>query len=124
MSDEQVVQARVKVTAFGAGNPWVGLIAKYTDAQNYTYVTLRKSGRISLRYLVDGAIHAAGEANYPVTPGTWYTLRYEQPGFGTRVFVNDQLVLQGQGTAGQKNRVGLMTYRATAEFDDFTAHQP
>lgn len=124
MSDEQVVQARVKITGFGAGNPWVGLIAKYTDAQNYTYVTLRKSGVISLRYLVDGAIYSAGEANYPVIPGTWYKLRYEGVGFHSRVFVNDQLVLQGNPTAGQKGRVGLMTYRATAEFDDFTAYQP
>jgi hypothetical protein len=124
MSDEQVVQARVKITAFGSGNPWVGLIAKYTDVQNYTYVTLRKSGQISLRYLVDGGIHIAGEANFPVTPGTWYTLRYEQVGFGARVFVNDQLVIWSNGTAGQKGRVGLMTYRATAEFDDFTAYQP
>jgi hypothetical protein len=124
MSDEQVVQARVKVTAFGSGDPWVGLIAKYADAQNYTYVTLRKSGKIFLRYLAGGIIQGVAEANYPVTPGVWYTLRYEQVDGRARVFVNDQLVIDGAGTGGPKGRVGLMTYRATAEFDDFTAYQP
>jgi hypothetical protein len=65
-----------------------------------------------------------GKVNYPVTTGTSYTLRLERVGFYTRVFVNGELQINGGPSAEVKGRVGLMTYRLTAEFDDFVAYQP
>jgi hypothetical protein len=127
-SDEHVVQARVRVTAFGGGDPWVGLIARYIDPQNYFYVTLRKSGEVRLRYLVDGdGPYEIGRMQIPVTPGTWYTLRCEHVFGQFRVYVDGKLVIQGtQGLLppALKGKVGLMTYRTAAEFDDFVSYQP
>jgi hypothetical protein len=48
------------------------------------------------------------------------------------VFVNDQLLISTNADPGpvnpgvewQKGRVGLVTYRATADFDNFLAYQP
>jgi hypothetical protein len=41
------------------------------------------------------------------------------------VYVNGELVLEGPNHWMLPNgRVGLMTYKAAAEFDDFLAYQP
>ena len=125
-TDDHVVQVRVRINEFGGGaDPWVGVIARYADPQNYTYVALRRSGQIMLRYWLDGdGPFEIDRVPFPVTPGTWYTIRYENLFWESRVYVNDRLVLQGFATRGKKGKVGLMTYRAAAEFDDFRAYQP
>ena len=83
------------------------------------------AGQIMLRYVLDGrGPYEIDRVPYPVTPGTWYTIRYENLFWESRVYVNDQLVIQSYATRGKKGKVGLMTYRAAAEFDDFRAYQP
>jgi hypothetical protein len=70
--------------------------------------------------------------NFPVTLGQWYTLRIEVLGGQTRVFVDNQLQLATNADPGptstdetpEKGQVGLITYKATADFDDFLAYQP
>ena len=50
----------------------------------------------------------------------------------TRVFVNDQLVISSNADMGstqrqvatQQGAVGLVSYRATADYDDFLAYEP
>ena len=125
VTDEQVVQVSVTPLEFDGGfDPWVGLITKYVSNREYTYVTLRKSGRVSLRYVSGFQLGVLAEAAYPVTPGNRYTLRLERVGLHTRVLVNGVVVLQGASVAGTNGRVGLVTYRATAAFEDFIAYQP
>jgi hypothetical protein len=59
-----IVQARVSATQFaaGTGSRWFGVLARYTDARNYYYVTLRSDNTIALRKLVNGAIHVLDSA--------------------------------------------------------------
>ena len=67
-----------------------------------------------------------------VTPGTSYTVRVEVVGGLTRVFVNEQLQLSSSADPGptvpnvswSKGQVGLITYKATADFEDILAYQP
>lgn len=40
------------------------------------------------------------------------------------VLMKTELVIQGSATRGRKGKVGLKTYRAAAEFDDFKAYKP
>ena len=69
----------------------------------------------------------------PVSAGTWYDLRVEVVGGLTRVFVNNELQLSTNADLGPTSnevrpismgQVGLVTYKATADFDDFRAYQP
>jgi hypothetical protein len=121
---DESVRALVTVNSFApTGSPWVGLIARYVDAGNYYYVTARKTNEISLRRLNDGAITVLGNASFPVTPGTTFTLKLETIGDRVRVYVNDELRIEA-GAEIQAGQVGMMTYRAAAAFDDYWAYEP
>lgn len=122
---DQVVEARARLRAFGAGSdPWFGIVSGAVDADTYTYVTLRRSNTISLRK-VDGAnITQLGQAPLTITPGAWYRLRLETIGNHVRVYVNGQLVIEAIDNAPTAGQAGLVTYHTQADFDDFNAVVP
>lgn len=122
--DDQIVQVRVRPTAFNGADRWVGLMACYSNDDNYLYVTLRSSNVLSLRQLTSGQIQVLAEQPLNVTTGTWYTLRLEEVGGKIRVYVNDTLRLSYDEPASYRGQVGLITYKAEADFDDFQAYQP
>lgn len=132
MTEDSIVQARVRPIAFGSSSAWVGLLARSTYPDTFAYVSLRKNNTVTLRRVVAGNIIPIAEAPYTVTPGTWYTIRLEIVAGVTRVFVNDQVVIStnadvgstGRQVATQQGAVGVLTYRATADYDDFLAYQP
>ena len=59
-----------------------------------------------------------------MTTGTWYTLRLEKIGGKLRVYVNDTLRLSFDEPNFYRGQVGLVTYKAAADFDDFLAYRP
>lgn len=123
--EDQVVQAMITVDSFApTGSPWVGLIARYVDTNNYYYVTARKGNQLSLRKLTHGAVTVLGTVNHPVAPGRTFVLRLEAIGDRLRVYVNDELQLERAGAQVVAGKVGLATYRATASFDAYTAYEP
>jgi hypothetical protein len=132
MTEDSIVQARVKPTLFASASAWVGLLARSKYPDDYVYVSLRRNNTVTLRRTVSGNIYPIAEAPYTVTPGTWYTLRLEIVAGLTRVFVNDQLVIATNTDYGsaqrfvatQQGAVGMVSYRATADYDDFLAYQP
>lgn len=113
--EDSLASATVYVYEFGAtGSPWVGLMARYVDENNYYYVTLRKSNELSLRKLTDGAITTLGTVILPVTTQTEYRLGLDVVGDRLRVWVNDEIRIERTGAEVRAGRVGLMTYRARA----------
>lgn len=131
-TDDQIVQVRVRPISFVEPANWVGLLLRYEDTRNHAYVSLQGRGTISLWKRTNGAIQQLATRSVAVTPGTWYTLRAETVSGETRVYVNDVLQLTALGELGPvnpdvtipKGSVGLITQKATAEFDDFLAYQP
>jgi hypothetical protein len=67
---------------------------------------------------------AMAEQPLNVTTGTWYTLRLEKVGGKVRVYVNDTLRISHDEPAPYGGQVGLITYKAAADFDDFHAYMP
>jgi len=132
ISDDQVVRARIRPLTFAQPDNWVGLMARYLDDRNHLYVSMRGRGVISLWRRTDNVITNLGVAALTVTPGTWYDVRVEVVDGLTRVFVNDQLLISSNADPGpthlgvdwKKGQVGLITYKATADFDNFLAYQP
>lgn len=127
---DHVVTVRVRPLSFiPTADPWVGVIARYRDDANYIYVTFNRNGYISLRKLVNGVIHVFDTAPSSLQTGTWYTLRLEAIGSHLRVYLDGVPVLEGidnalPDPAYARSRYGLMTSRASAEFDDFVAVHP
>jgi hypothetical protein len=132
LADDQILQARIRPTGFAGPDNWVGLMARYLDERNHLYVSLRARGVISLWRRTNGAITQLATRSMTVTPGTWYTVRVEVVGGLTRVYVNEQLQLSSSADPGptvpnvswSKGQVGLITYKATADFENILAYQP
>ena len=131
-TDDQVVQVRVRPTTFTEPGNWVGVLLRYQDERNHTYLALQGRGNVSLWRRTNGAIQQLGTRNLPVATGSWYTLRVETVAGETRVFVNDSLQFATTGDLGPtdpdvavpRGRVGIITQKSTADFDDFLAYQP
>jgi len=129
---DQVVQARIRPLNFAAPDNWVGLMARYHDDRNHLFVTLRGRGVISLWRRTNGLITQLATRSMPVSVGTWYRVRVEVVNGLTRVFVDNQLQLSTSADPGpvisgysdSKGQIGLITYKATADFDDVVAYQP
>jgi hypothetical protein len=125
VNTDQVMEARVRPRAFNAaGEPWFGVMARFADPNNYVYVSLRRSNTVTLRKLVNGSIVQLGSAVLTVTPNTWYTVRLEAVGSRLRAYVNGRLVLEATDPQPMIGRVGLVSYRTAADFDDIRAVVP
>jgi hypothetical protein len=123
--EDNIVQAMITVNAFSSvGSPWVGLMARYEDANNYYYVTVRKTNELSLRKLTNGTITVLGTVPLAVAPGTPFVLKLEAIGDRLRVYVNDVLRVERSGAEIVAGKTGVMTYRATARFAAYTALEP
>lgn len=124
-AQDQIVQARAKALSFASGGErWFGLLARYTDEQNYYYLTVRNTDTISLRKLVNGTPVVLDTASLPVTIGQWYTLRLEAVGDRVRGYVNGNLLVEATDASHPSGTYGAMVYRTQARYDDFTAMQP
>ena len=121
---DQAVQARVTPRAFGAGDPWFGLMARYANPSNYLYLTVRKSNLLMLRKLVNGNIVQLGSVPFTVAANTTYTLRLEAVGTAVRAYFNGRLVLEARDPHRSNGRVGLVTFRTAADYDDIRAATP
>jgi hypothetical protein len=125
VNTDQIVQARVRPRTFNAaGDPWVGLMARYDGPGNYVYMSLRRSNTLTLRKVDGGNIIQLGSAVLTVTPNTWYTLRLEAVGSRLRAYVNGRLVLEATDPQPEIGRVGLVGYRTAADFDNISAVAP
>jgi hypothetical protein len=125
INTDQIVEARVRPRAFNAaGDPWFGVMARYADANNYVYVSLRRSNTVTLRKLQNGSIVQLGSAVLPVTLDAWYTLRLETVGSSVRAYVNGRLLLEATDPQPAIGRVGLLGYRTAADYDDIRAVVP
>jgi pectate lyase len=126
-SGDQTVETRVRATTFagtGGGDRWFGAMARYTSESNYYYLSLRSSGTVSLRKVVNGAVTVLGTASLPVTVGRWYQLRLEAVGSRLRGYVDGNLVLETTDTAHPQGKTGMVTYRTAAQFAGYRAVRP
>ena len=122
---DQIVQARVKPTAIGAGgDPWFGLMVRRRDDSNYYFVTARSSNVIQLRRRINGVPQVLDSAPFTFNLNTWHTLRLEAVGNLLRGYVNGVPLLEATDNTFATGKYGLVTSRTAANFDDFRAVQP
>lgn len=122
--NNQVVHARVRRTGAAGTNNWFGVAARYRDANNYYYVTLRNDNTLSLRKLVNGAITELDTAAFTTASNTYYRLRLEAIGNQLRVYINDVLRLEATDASHTSGRYGPVMYRTAAQYDYVQAFEP
>jgi hypothetical protein len=115
-----LITADVRPTAFDGDTRWVGLVARYIDANNMYYVTIRANNTVSIRKNVNGVVTDL-KTYYPkVQLGTNYRVSFEAIGNRLTYYVNGQRIIDAYDPDNSlpHGRVGLRTYRATADFDN------
>ena len=126
---DHVVEARVRAINFGStADPRFGLLARYRDSANFTFVTLHRNGRIVLGQLNGGTQKIFGSVAATIAAGTWYTLRLEAVDDRLRVYLNSAMRLDVRDAAvdpaSTRGLYGLTTSATAAEFDDVRVTQP
>lgn len=125
----QVISAKVRPQSFGAmtgtQDPWVGIAAQVKDANNYYYLSLRRSNQLSLRRMVNGTPQVIATVPQTVTTGTFYDLRLEIVGTNIRAFVNGDLKIQTRDASiSGGGRNAMLMYKAAADWQSYIAYQP
>lgn len=116
---DQGIEADILPLEFDGSDRWVGLITRYQDAQNYTYVTLRSSGTVQLRQVRSGAITTLASAPLSLVVKRTYRARLESVGSVHRVYVDGKLLLDvDDANTPTTGSAGIAMYRARAEFDN------
>jgi hypothetical protein len=118
IGNDQAIQADITPRAFDGADRWFGLVTRYSDINNYYYVSARSGGGVQLKRMRAGAFTTLGSAALPVAIGTTNRIRLESVGDHVRVFLNDRPVIRVRDAALSGGRPGLMTYKARADFDN------
>jgi len=125
---DQVIEALVRPRAYapasGTQERWTGVFARFKDPQNFYYLSLRSGNTISLRKVVNGTITTLASTPFSVALNTPHRLRFETVGTQLRAFVDGALRLQANDASLAEGSGGLVTYKAAANFDDYSAYQP
>ena len=116
--NDQSIQADITPRAFNGADRWVGLVARYSNANNYYYVTARSSGALQLKKMVGGAYTTLASATLPIGIGTSSRLRLEAVGDHVRVFVDNWPAIRVRDASLSGGVPGLMMYKASADFDN------
>jgi hypothetical protein len=124
-TDDQVVQFTAIPRSFAAGNDrWFGVMARFVDASNYYYMTVRSSNTLSLRKLTNGVVTVLATVPLTVSAGTSYALRLEAVGNQLRGYVNGRLLLEATDSGHARGMGGAAMFKTSADFLDYRAYQP
>jgi pectate lyase len=99
-------------------------MARYVDASNYYYMTVRSSNTLSLRKLNNGAITVLATVPLPVSVESSYALRLEVVGSRLRGYVNGRLLVEATDSTHARGMGGVAMYKTSADFINYRAYQP
>jgi hypothetical protein len=125
-SDLQRIETDIAPIPSGTGG-WVGLVARYVDADNYYYVAIRPDNSFGLYRRLNGAdtLLAGGSTRLGAQP-MHVALTVNDGGIRLQInrpdgSLNDQVVANTTDATLRHGRAGFVTYRARADFDDVHA---
>jgi len=127
ISRDQVIEAHVQADHYGVGGDrWFGVLGRYVNDGTYYYLSVRSSNTLSLRKLVNGSITVLGTVPFvPATSAPGDRLRLEIIGNKLRAYANGELAIESTDTQQiVSGRFGLVTYKASAWFDNFNVFEP
>jgi hypothetical protein len=116
----QSIEADIKPTAYSTttGDKWFGLAARYIDAGNYYYVTVRNNNTVLLRKIVNGTFTTLASAPLTVTLNRSYRVRLEAIGTRLRLFVDNRLLAEASDRSHRQGQAGVIMFRTRADYDN------
>jgi hypothetical protein len=119
---DQIVEAKIKITAFGGQSTsyFAGIFARYNGSTYYS-VLLRSDGKLVIR---DGTSSITNAVAASIVTGTTYTVRFELVGSSLKAYLNGVLQASVTDATHTSGGVAIATVNATAEFDDIKVTAP
>lgn len=127
ISRDQVIEAHVQADHYGGGaDRWFGVLGRYVNDGTYYYLSVRSSNTLSLRKQVNGIITVFGTVPFtPAIAAPGDRVRLEIIGNKLRAYANGELAVEATDTQQiARGRFGLVTYKASAWFDNFKVFEP
>ncbi|GAA2897520.1 hypothetical protein Acy02nite_65030 [Actinoplanes cyaneus] len=110
------VQAKVKGVTFGSGG-LAGVAARAGSSSTMYRLALLGTGKAELQAVKGSTVSVLASAPVSGTT-TWHTLRIDASGSTIKGFLDGTAIGSGTGTLPGTGRIGLVTAKASAEFDD------
>jgi hypothetical protein len=102
--------------SFAATDGWVGLVARYVDADNYYYLAVHNDNTTRLYRRLEGVDTLLAESRFDGPMASRIAL-YVDDGI-VNAWVDEQFTLSAADRSLPHGRAGLATFRAGADFDD------
>ncbi|WP_189332169.1 pectate lyase family protein [Actinoplanes ianthinogenes] len=114
---DYTVQAKVDPLAVATGG-YAGIVARATSSTSFYRLALTGGNKVRLESVKSGTATVLSEAAVTVTAGASYTLGLTVSGTTLSGSVNGATIVTGTASTSGRGRIGLLTYDATAAFDD------
>jgi hypothetical protein len=116
----EAIEVDVKAVQFADPQSAISLITRYQGPHNY-YEFVWGPSRFEFRRMASGTLRtllSRPDRGFGIQPGQNHRLRLESVGTRHQVFINGLPAVSIASTGPTRGRVGLATYRATADFDN------
>ena len=124
--ENQEIISFARLDSYGSSRTgaWFGFLARYVDARNHYYVTVRGTNQIDIRKMVNGVITVLASSTYTAPPGVYREYRLRVINDQLQLFVNGALVASAHDRDIARGRYGLATYRTQATWQSIRVTQP
>ena len=124
---DQAVSASITLEQFAPTSTAVaafGLMARYTNPQNYYSLSVRSSGQVQIRKIVNGVTTVLGATSFTAVPGAAHRYGLRAVGNELHGFVDGVRVLSAVDTELASGSYGITTYRSAASWGTLLVSQP
>ncbi|HUQ11145.1 MAG TPA: hypothetical protein VM146_12590 [Steroidobacteraceae bacterium] len=123
---DQTVSTEMRLDRFGSTNPvaWIGLVARYVDARTFYYLSVRSTGQLQIRKIVNGVTTVLAAKAYAPAVGEFHKYKFEVIGGELRAYADDTLIASVRDSEIPTGRYGVGSYRAAASWKYISVIQP
>jgi hypothetical protein len=123
---DQQVETLAKLASYNSSTQgaWFGLLARWKDARTHYYLSVRSTGKLEIRRVLNGTITVLKSVPFTATPGHYHDFKFVVVGNELHAYVDNVFVAGAIDNAIAEGQYGLGTYRAAATFQNFNVSQP
>ncbi len=120
---EQSIEAVIRPTAFSGSDRWAGLAVRYLDNANYYYVTLRSSGVVELKRMLNGVYTTMAQKALPIVAGRYHHVALQAAGSLIMVRIDGKEFIWSDDDEIPHGSAALLGYRTAVDYDNVVASQ-
>ncbi len=124
--DDQAIEATLRLDQWGTSpsGTWFGVLARYVDAGNTYYLSVRSTGHLQIRRQLGGSISVLASVPFTVNPGEFHSYKLSVTGNVLHAYVDGVLLAGATDGSIPRGQYGFGMYRTAATVRGLTATQP